>query len=89
MTDCCNSIIPNQQKQTLIIVLLLNAIMFVAQFSAAVIGHSTSLLADSLDMLGDAITYAVSLYALEKGSKWQTGAALFKASLILLFSVGR
>ena len=39
----------------LIIVLLINAGMFVAEFSAGLVSGSTALLADSLDMIADAI----------------------------------
>ena len=37
------------------IVLAINALMFLVESWAGVLAHSTSLLADALDMLGDAL----------------------------------
>lgn len=89
MSDCCSvSASSSQKKSILITVLILNAVMFVVQISAAVIAHSTSLLADSLDMLGDALTYGFSLYVVNRSNIWQTRAALLKAGIIILFAVG-
>ena len=48
-----------QQKRVLIIVLLINASMFVVEFAAGLMSHSTALMADSLDMLADALVYAL------------------------------
>ena len=33
---------------------------------------------------GDALVYAVSLYALDRSRKWRAGAALFKGGFILI-----
>lgn len=88
MGDCCqidSDLL--QKKRVLMWVLVINTIMFFVQFSAAIIAHSSSLLADSLDMLGDAMTYGLSLYAATRGAKWLIKAALFKCGIIGLFSV--
>ena len=53
-----------QQKRVLILVLLINAVMFVVEFIAGMLSHSTALMADSLDMLADALVYALGLFAL-------------------------
>lgn len=45
-------------------VLAINAAMFLIEGYAGVVAHSTSLLADALDMLGDALVYAFSLFVL-------------------------
>ena len=37
------------------------AVMFVTELASGIHGHSTSLVADSVDMLGDAIAYGASL----------------------------
>jgi len=50
-------------------------VLLLATF-AGLASHSTALLADSVDMLGDAIVYAVSLYVLGRGVVWQARAAL-------------
>lgn len=75
-------------RRVLIIVLALNAAMFVAEFGAGLIAQSAALMADSADMLGDAMVYAVSLYALDRSSRWRAGAALFKGGFILLLGLG-
>jgi len=69
-------------------VLLINAVMFVAEFGAGVLAGSTALMADATDMLGDALVYGISLYALARSDRWKAGAALFKGVFILLFAVG-
>jgi len=53
---------------------------------------STALLADSLDNLGDALTYALSLYAVSRDERTKGWVAMFKAALILsaaLFVIGQ
>jgi Co/Zn/Cd efflux system component len=65
--DCCGSDLARTtgaERRTLVIVLLLNAAMFLAEFSAGLLAGSTALLADSLDMLADAMVYALGLFAL-------------------------
>ncbi len=55
-----------QQRKLLIIVLLINAALFVLEMAAGYIAQSMGLVADSLDMLADAIVYGLSLYAVGK-----------------------
>ena len=43
--------------------LALNAFMFVAELVVGIIGESTGVIADSLDMLADALVYGIALYA--------------------------
>lgn len=89
MSGCCDndcSLQPLQQRQrgTLRLVLAINAVMFVVIVVAALYARSTALLADSLDNLGDALTYALSLYAVSRGATVKARVALFKGGLILL-----
>lgn len=51
------------ERRVLIIALVINAALFVAEFAAGVVSRSMGLLADSLDMLADASVYALSLIA--------------------------
>ena len=44
-------------------------------------------MADSVDMFGDAVVYALSLYALSRGPRWEAGAALAKGGIILVFGI--
>jgi len=72
-----------RQRRTLVIVLGINAVMFVVVAAAALYGRSTALLADSLDNLGDALTYGLSLYAVSRGPGAKARVALVKGGLIL------
>jgi Co/Zn/Cd efflux system component len=59
--------------------------MFVIEASAGWLAHSTALLADSLDMLGDALVYGFSLFVLSRSVRWQAGATLGKGIFMSLF----
>jgi len=74
-------------RQVLIFVLVLNALMFVLEFGAGLYSQSSALTADSLDMLGDAVVYGVSLYALGKSRQWRASVALVKAGLIAVLAL--
>ena len=75
------------QRRVLVIVLLINATMFFAEFGAGLVAGSSALMADASDMLGDALVYGVSLYALARSERWKAGAAAFKGILILVLGV--
>lgn len=75
----------SSQRRVLVAVMLINIVMFVTEFSGGLIAGSSALMADSVDMLGDAIVYGLSLYALSRGPRWEAGAALTKGVIILLF----
>jgi len=75
-------------RRVLVIVMMLNAMMFVLEFCAGLVARSASLMADSVDMLGDALVYAISLYALEKSLRWRAGSALLKGGFILALGLG-
>jgi len=77
-----------ETRKVLITVLAINLIMFVVEFGAGIVASSAALMADSLDMLGDALVYMVSLYALDRSSRWQAGTALFKGAFILALGLG-
>lgn len=74
-------------RRVLQIVLVINLVMFFAEFTAGVFARSTALMADSVDMLGDALVYILSLYALERSLRWRAGAALFKGGIIAAFGI--
>lgn len=87
MSECCKIEIKNKKIiSTLWIVLLINFVVFFVQFLAASIAHSSSLLADSIDMMGDALAYAVSIYVFNKGEKWEAGASLCKGIIIFILA---
>jgi len=90
MSGCCDggcsvdALREERQRGTLKLVLGINAVMFIVIAGAAFYGHSTALLADSLDNFGDALTYALSLYAVTRSNSVKAKVALFKGILILL-----
>lgn len=61
--------------------------MFMVIVLAALVGKSTALMADSLDNFGDALTYALSLYVVSRGTTAKAKVALFKGGLILLAAI--
>jgi len=57
--------------------------MFVVEFGGGWLAGSSALLGDSLDMAGDALVYAFSLYVLHKSMRWQARAAMGKGVIML------
>ena len=93
MSSCCGDscaldALQGRQRRTLRIVLAINAVMFIVIVVAAWYGQSTALLADSLDNLGDALTYGLSLYVVARGARAKARVALFKGGLIFLAACG-
>lgn len=94
--DCCSSkstdieelARKSGQRKVLVVVLVINAVMFVLEFGAGLVAGSTALMADAADMLGDALVYGVSIYAIDRSARWKAGAALFKGLFILLLGIG-
>lgn len=92
--SCCEAksceldILRERQSRVLWIALAINLIMFLVELSAGILAHSTALLADSLDMLGDALIYGFSLFAVTRSPRWGAGASLLKGSIMLLFGLG-
>ncbi|MDP3814862.1 cation transporter [Pseudomonas sp.] len=93
MDSCCEdkaselAQLRDKQSRVLYIVLAINAAMFLVEFVAGWIVGSTALLADSLDMFGDASVYALTLYVLHRSARTRAGAALFKGGFMLLFGL--
>lgn len=93
--DCCSKkgetlaqlAAKKDQRRVLIIVMIINLAMFFAEFGGGVVARSSALMADSVDMLGDAFVYALSIYALHRGARWEAGAAIAKGGIILVFGV--
>jgi cation diffusion facilitator family transporter len=78
----------SRQSRILWIVLAINAGMFVAEAVAGLVAGSAALLADSLDMLGDALVYGVSLVVIGWSERARAGAAALKGTAMLLFGLG-
>ena len=76
------------QRRVLRIALILNLIMFGVGLVAGLIAQSTGLIADSLDMLGDASAYGLGLLAMHRSSLFKANAARWSGSLLLLLGAG-
>jgi len=93
MSDCCNDkacaieALRERQAGTLKVVLAINVVMFVVQLTAALLASSTALLSDSIDNLGDALTYALSLFVVWRSDQAKARVALFKGGLILVAAI--
>ena len=93
MADCCSDkaceieALINRQSSTLKIVLGINAAMFLVELTAGLLSGSVSLVADSLDMLGDALVYGFSIYVVARGARMKANAALFKGGIMAVFGL--
>jgi Co/Zn/Cd efflux system component len=90
MSECCGcgkvvdvAALQAKQRRVLRIVLAINLATFAMMLFAAWRSHSSSLLSGSLDNLGDALTYAVSLAVVGASMQAKAKVAFFKGLLIL------
>ena len=94
MDACCEQkaeeikTLRGEHRKVLIVVLVINAVLFVVEAGAGLLAHSTALLADSLDMLGDSLVYGFSLYVLWRNAEWRATAAVLKGIVMAAFGVG-
>lgn len=93
MSDCCSNksceleALRVQQAAMLKVVLAINAAMFVIEMLAGLASGSASLVSDSLDMLGDAMVYAFSIYAVAQSARIKAQSALLKGVVMAAFAV--
>jgi Co/Zn/Cd efflux system component len=93
MADCCSDkaceiqALRARQSVTLKLVLGVNTLMFGVELTAGLLASSVALVADSLDMLGDALVYGFSLYVVARGAKMKAVSALFKGSVMAAFGL--
>ncbi|MGH8085557.1 MAG: cation transporter [Lysobacter sp.] len=85
--SCCSSIVDirameARQRRVLMIVLAINVATFVMMLAAAIYSGSSSLLSGSLDNLGDALTYLLSLAVIGASMRAKAKVALIKGLLI-------
>lgn len=74
-------------RRILLIVIAINAVMFVVEVAASVQSGSLALLSDSLDFAGDAATYGISLAVLSASLRTRSWAAIVKAASMALFGI--
>ena len=92
MADCCESELEvagleASQRRVLIIVLTINLVTFVGMVFASWLSQSSALLSGTLDNLGDALTYSLSLLVVGAGVVAKARVAVFKGALIALAAV--
>jgi len=90
MSGCgCEIEIKNRdQSRVLILLLAINGVMFIAEVIAGMIGDSTALIADSLDMLADATVYAIGLYAVGRSLLVKAKAAHISGVFQIVLGLG-
>jgi len=88
MSDgCCETTLDasgleRRQRQTLVVVLVINVVTFVIMVAGSLHSGSSALLSGALDNLGDAVTYALSLAVVGASCAAKARVALFKGMLI-------
>lgn len=92
MASCCEdksceiTALVNKHRKVLQVVLTINAAMFLVEGVAGVLAHSTSLMADALDMFGDALVYGLSIYVITESARKQAKASMVKGVFMLFFA---
>ncbi len=74
-------------KRVLWIVIAINATMFFVEITAGAAARSSALWADSLDFLGDSVTYLLSLAVIGHSVRWRASAALLKGVSLGVFGL--
>lgn len=93
MSDCCSDkaceleVLKLRQASTLKVVLGINVVMFAVEFLAGLLSGSVSLVADSLDMLGDALVYGFSIFAVTRGQRTKAFSAVLKGIIMAAFGL--
>ena len=86
--DCCTNVIDvanlaNRQRRVLAWVFGINLATFVGMVAASVLSGSSALLSGTLDNLGDALTYALSMAVVGASTQAKARVAFLKGLLIL------
>lgn len=97
MSGCgCEIEIKDQEQKAVLYWLLgINAVMFIIEMGVGLLADSTALIADSLDMLADAVVYGVGIYAVGKTIVHKANAAKVSGyfqlalGLLILFDIAR
>jgi Co/Zn/Cd efflux system component len=94
MSACCSGSYSSQSpppdnryRKVLWMALLINIVMFGVELAASLKAGSVALQADSVDFLGDAGNYAVSLFVLGMAPIWRSRAAYGKGIVMGAFGV--
>lgn len=92
MASCCEdksceiTALVIKHRKVLQVALVINALMFLVEGVAGALSHSTSLIADALDMFGDALVYGLSIYVITESARKQAKASMVKGVFMLFFA---
>ena len=92
MSDACCQLekdlasLHGPKRKILWIVLVLNFIMFFVEGITGWMAQSNALMADALDMLGDAVVYGFSLFVIQLDPIWRTRSGILKATIMSVFA---
>ena len=78
----------HQQRRTLLIVLILNALLFLGLGVGGIMADSSALLANAVDNASDSVVYLISFVAIGRAASWKRGAARLSGILLLVFAAG-
>jgi len=84
---CDIEIKDKSESRVLLTLLAINGFMFFVEFSIGWWAQSTALIADALDMLADAMVYAVGLYAVGKAMSIKLRAATISGWLQIILGL--
>ncbi|KAK0341851.1 hypothetical protein LTR94_024699, partial [Friedmanniomyces endolithicus] len=95
MANCCGDNLRETTPQApagrwrlvLWVALAINLLMFAVEGASGWLSGSASLQADSLDFLGDAANYGISLGVVGLALVWRARAAMLKGATMLLFGL--
>ena len=77
-----------QQRRTLLVVLILNALLFLGLGVGGILADSSALLANAVDNASDSVVYLISFVAIGRAASWKRGAARLSGILLLVFAAG-
>ena len=76
-----------EYKRIIVIVITINAAMFFVEMLAGFASQSQALKADALDFFADSLTYAISLWAVNKSLDTRNKVARLKAASLVLMAL--
>ena len=85
--DCGFAAQNNNERRILVVLLCINAFMFLAEIAFGIISESSALIADSLDMLADATVYGIALYAVGRPILFKIRAAYLSGIFQILLGL--
>ncbi len=85
--DCRLEATNESQRRVLVALLAINGTMFVAEIIVGIRAQSSGVIADSLDMLADALVYGVGLYAIGRATQVKQQAARLAGWFQLMLAV--